>query len=69
MTRRRKKGKMELRGRNVFEDNRKESALEIEEDTKKQGKRRRRRRRKKEEGRNERRERESTSYLPISIKI
>ena len=31
-----------------IEDNRKESALEIEEDTKKQGKRRRRRRRKKE---------------------
>ena len=61
MTRRRKKGKMELRGRNVFEDNRKESALEIEEDTKKQGKRRRRRRRKKE-GTKEERERVQATY-------
>jgi len=47
---------------------RKESALEIEEDTKNQGKRRRRRRRKKE-GKKEERERESTSYLPTSIPI
>ena len=46
---------------------RKESALEIEEDTKNQGKRRRRRRKK--EGKKEERERESTSYLPTSIPI